>query len=334
MLPIGVCAYAIPYSIGFVGRGTPRAMDRPLTGYDLLDLAQRLELCGVEIPPELAGTDGNSPDDATLDAFREAAQARGLALTLDTPPLDVDGLRVELHRANRLGVRVLRTMLSFVLCGDRQSVGGYDGWRRLLDARIQTLRAVAPLAEELDVRIGVENHQDATSDELVYLCQAVDSTHVGVTLDTGNPLAVAEDPVRFAENILPHLVHIHLKDYRVTTTPQGYRLFHCPIGAGVVDFDALFKLFKHKPEFAGQPIAMNLEMAMLGERHIRVLDDDYWAGFGPRDVAHVLPAFRLRDIAEHDADWRTPWDTGEDDRISTWELERLGQSVENMRRLL
>lgn len=334
MLPIGLCAYALPYSIGFVGRGTARAMPNPLGGPELLDLAQRLDLCGVEIPAEMAGKIDALPAPDHLREFRAEAEARGLALTLATPPLDADALIAQLECGAQLGARVVRTMLSSVLCGDRGPVGGLDGWRRLLEERIQILKSVAPVAEALDIRIGVENHQDATADELVYLCEAVNSTHVGVTLDTGNPLAVADDPIRFARTILPHLVHVHLKDYRVTSTPQGYRLFHCPIGAGVVDFRTLFGMFRRHAEQTGFPLGMNLEMAMLGERHIRILEDDYWAGHEPRAISHALYAFQLREEAEQDADWRTPWDLGEDVGVSIWELERLAQSVENMRPLV
>lgn len=341
MLPIGVCAYAIPYSIGFIGRDTPRAVARPLSGYDLLDLAQRLDLGGVEMPLELiAPATGNAqlPDPAALEAFAATTADRGLTLTVDTLPLTADALPQHLELAARLGVRVVRTMLSWVLCGDRTPVGGYAGWRALLDARIATLKAIAPLAEKLDIRIGVENHQDATSDELVELCEAVGSSHVGITLDTGNPLAVGEDPVRFAEKILPYLVHVHLKDYRVARTQAGLRLFHCPIGAGVVDFAGLFARFATKPEHAGQPIVKNLELAMLGERHIRLLEDDYWAGFGPRPIAETLPVLRLREAAPAleavESDWLTPWDRGDDAQVSPWELESLAQSAANMRRLL
>ncbi len=56
-----------------------------------------------------------------------------------------------------------------------------------------------------------------------------------------------DHPVAFAKRILPYLVHVHLKDYRMVATPSGYRLFHCPIGAGLVDFPALFRLFQQKP---------------------------------------------------------------------------------------
>lgn len=346
MLPIGVCAYAMPYSIGFMGRDTGRAISNPLDGQAMLDLAARLDLGGVELPLDViasptASAPGNAftlPDLAALEAFAEMVRAQGRVLTVDTLPLTAEELPQHLEIAARLGVRVVRTMLSWVLCGDRRPVGGYTGWRELLAARIDTLKAIAPLAEELDIRIGVENHQDATSDELVELCQAVGSSHVGITLDTGNPLAVGEDPLRFAEKILPWLVHVHLKDYRVARTDEGMRLFHCPIGAGVVDFVALFELFARKPDHAGVPIARNLEMAMLGERHIRLLADDYWAGFAPRPIGEVLPVLQLREaappLAEVESQWLTPWDRGDDAQVSPWELDNLAQSAANMRDVL
>ena len=93
---------------------------------------------------------------------------------------------------------------------------------------------------------------------------------------------------KFARTILPYLVHVHLKDYRMTPSPEGYRIFHCAIGAGVVDYPALFDLFRTKDD-----LVCNLEMAALGERHIRLLTGEYWAGHTHRPVADVLPLLRL-----------------------------------------
>jgi sugar phosphate isomerase/epimerase len=204
-----------------------------------------------------------------------------------------------------------------------------EGWQRLLDEKINVLKQLAPIAEEAGVRIGVENHQDATSADLVYLCQTVNSPNVGVTLDTGNPLAVAEDPVIFARTILPYLVHVHLKDYRMTPSPEGYRIFHCAIGAGVVDYPALFDLFRTKDD-----LVCNIEMAALGERHIRLLTDEYWAGHTQRPMADVLPVLRMRDQAEVDVEWRTAWELEQDSIMASWEMERLVESVANMQQVV
>jgi hypothetical protein len=253
-----------------------------------------------------------------------------LALVSAGPRIEVEAFRQHLPLAAKLGVRTVRCVISGILCGDRRPLGGLEGWQRHLAQTAKSLKAIAPQAEDLGISVGVENHQDATSADLIWLCEEVGSPNIGVTLDAGNPLAVAEDPVIFAERILPYLVHVHLKDYRMVATESGYRLFHCPIGAGVVDFVALFRLFKTKPN-----LRTHIEMAALGERHIRILEDEYWANLDPeRKMADILPVLRRMRTAEVNVEWRTPWETGDEAILPQWEMERLIESVDNMRQVI
>jgi sugar phosphate isomerase/epimerase len=321
-VPVGLCYYGISYTTGFAGRGTPRANPRPLDAIGFLELAAKLGLSAIEVP---FGYVHPQEDEGTLAAYVQEAQARGLRVVSAGLPIESEPFRRHLALCGRLGIKTVRCVLSGVLCGDRRPIGGLEGWQRHLDHKIAILEDVAPVAEDAGVRIGVENHQDATSADLLYLCQAVDSPNVGVTFDTGNPLAVAEDPVAFARTILPYLVHVHLKDYRMTPTPEGYRIFHCAIGAGVVDYPTLFDLFRTKED-----LVCDIEMAALGERHIRLLTPEYWAGFAPRPVTEVLPVLRMRDCAEMDVEWRTAWELEQVSTMAAWEMERLVQSVANM----
>jgi hypothetical protein len=98
----------------------------------------------------------------------------------------------------------------------------------------------------------------------------------------------------------------------------------------VVDFPALFRLFQSKPE-----VHTHIEMAALGERHIRILDEEYWANLHPeRQVANLLPVLRHWRRAETEVEWRTPWETGNEQILPQWEMERLQESIENMRRVV
>lgn len=321
-LPIGLCIFGIAYSAGYTGNWAQRTDGKPIGPTDFLDLAVRLGLSSVEAPPTYFA---RSEQKADLLAFREQATERGLGIVVDGPKIDPDAFRSCLEQAAWLGAKVVRCVLSGILCGDRRPMGGYDGWQRHLEQMVQHLKTIAPIAADLGLKIGVENHQDATSADLIRICEEVGYSNVGVVLDTGNPLAVAEDPVLFAERILPYLVHVHLKDYRMAATPSGYRLFHCAIGAGVVDFAALFRLFRTKPE-----VATHIEMAALGERHIRLFEEEYWAGLGDRPISEVLPVLRLARNAEIDVEWRTPWETGDEAILPTWEMQRLEESVARM----
>jgi sugar phosphate isomerase/epimerase len=326
-LPIGLCIFGIAYTAGFTGNWQQRTDDKPLAPDEFLALAARLGLSSVEVPPRYI--DPNE-DERALIAFRERAQELGLALVLPGPKIEPETFRKAIHHAQTLGATTIRCVISGVLCGDRRPLGGLAGWQRQLEQTATYLKAIMPWAEEAGMYVGVENHQDATSDDLLWLCDEVGSPHLGVTLDTGNPLAVGEDPVLFAEKILPRLVHVHLKDYRMAATDEGYRLFHCPIGSGVVDFPALFRLFQTRPQ-----VRCHLEMAALGERHIRILDAEYWANLHPgRTMADMLPVLRRWRTAEVDVEWRTPWETGDEAILPKWEMTRLEESVANMRRVL
>src|SRR5207237_1970735 len=100
----------------------------------------------------------------------------------------------------------------------------------------ERLREVLPVAEELGLALAVENHQDATTEDLIRLYEMSGSSPAfGITLDTGNPLSVGEEPVEAAERLAPLVRHIHLKDYTIHFAPEGYRLVRCAAGDGCID---------------------------------------------------------------------------------------------------
>ena len=79
----------------------------------------------------------------------------------------------------------------------------------------------------------IENHQDFTSRELAAFCQRLGPA-VRIVLDTGNTFPVAEAPLDFVEVVAPYVAYVHLKDYRVQPTGDGFRLVRCAIGDGAV----------------------------------------------------------------------------------------------------
>ncbi len=326
-IPVGLAAYGFGYLCGFAGAGTGRACPRPYTAHDLMDLAAARGLGGVEFP--LASLPGGLDAD-TLRRLRAHAEELGLFIVLDGGVVDAAELRELLDAAVALGAPTVRATISHILCGDRRAVR--DTWADHLARTARELRAVSGLAEECGVSIGLENHQDVTSEELVALVDAVDSPAVGVTLDTANALAVGEDPLRFARRVLPHVKAAHLKDYYVYKTPPGYRLARCALGDGVVDLPALLALLAREAPAA----RVSIELGALEARHVRLLEDDYWRGYPPRRVEDVLPALRLREEGARPPgeDWRTPWERGEDgDSLATFERDQFADSVRYLREI-
>ena len=202
---------------------------------------------------------------------------------------------------------------------------GADGMRAYIDALVEPFQHVMPLAEDYGIPVGIENHQDLCSWELLDLSERVGSPQLGVTMDVGNAFAVGEHPLDFAERILPILKHVHIKDYTVHPTPAGYRLKRCPIGHGVVDWPAIIALFD-----AGAPQVQGcIELGASVARHIRLLEEEWWATFAERPLASTIKAIRtLHQAAKDPDDWQTPHEREESaaTRVA-YELEQFEKSV-------
>jgi sugar phosphate isomerase/epimerase len=325
-LRIGLAAYSFPWRCGFAGRGTDRVCSTPFAVEDLMALAASYGLSAIEFPLDMV----SNREPATLAALRARAAALGLAIVCDSGVIDVATLEASIPMAAALGARTLRVMLSSTLEGARASIPG--GWEAHLEEMIARLKELRPLAEYHGVCLAPENHQDATSADLIRICDEVGGDAIGVTLDAVNPLAVGEEPIAFARALGSRIVDVHLKDYRVYATPSGYRLVRSALGEGVLDLGQLFNVLQ---EVAPQATC-NIELAAINARHIRLLEDDWWAGFPPRDVREVIPALRLalRNVRPGDEEWRTPWERGMDrDALGAYEEQQVASSVECLRQL-
>ena len=116
-------------------------------------------------------------------------------------------------------------------------------------------------------------------------------------------------------------------------TDEGYRLVRCAIGDGAVPIAAMLDLFRaHHAEAdarcwsrARWRRGMCASCGRNGGR------------FYPPQVAHrrsppASPRRSVNRLAD-DADYRTPWETGEDGAIADYELAMIRRSAANMRAL-
>ena len=326
-LPVGLCVFGMTYLCGMTWRDTPKANPQPLSLDDLLALAVESGFSSLEVPLGMLP----STEAADLRRVRAQAEAMGLRFVVPGGRVTVESLALLLEIARELGAPVLRCVLSGVLCGDRRGFPG--GWPAHLEAAERELETLVPLAERAGVALAIENHQDANSEDLLRLCERFSSRHLGVTLDTGNPLAVMEHPIAFAERIAPWLRHAHLKDYRVHPAENGFRLARCPLGAGVVDFGALFRLFDAQE----WPITRHMEMGALNARQIPMLEPGWWEEYPTRQTPDILPALELvwNQRRPSDEEWRTPFErdaSGEE--LAAYEWEQFHESCKHLRALL
>jgi sugar phosphate isomerase/epimerase len=326
-IPYVLTAFGIPHVFGYMPAKDGTRWPSPLGPLGLIDLAAELGLAGVEMP---------LPEPAVLadEALAHALQQHDLALVVDTPGLGVGEPKTMvacLRRAARLGARVARTTLSGILCGDRRGFPG--GWPSHLDGVVARLREILPAAEELGVTLCIENHQDATTADLLSLHErSGQSPAFGVALDCGNPLAVGEEPVETAQALAPLLAHLHLKDYTIHFAPNGYRLVRCPAGAGVVDFPAILAAARrHHPD-----ITPGIEIAAQATRTIPMLERSWWDEYPSREARDLLGALQIlwREGRPADEPYGSAWERGLDSAaVGAEEMAVLRASVDYFRSL-
>jgi len=310
---VGLSVYGTTYSMGL----RPEAGRPQVTARDVMDQAIGYGLAGVELPATMV-------EAGDVDELRRYAAERGLFITVDTGGYDPDALARVIDLARRVGAATVRTVVGGAkIGGDRRPLAGR--WQAFLDEVLAKLRKAVEYAERAGVTLAVENHQDLASEELLWLCESIGSPFFGINLDSGNPLATAEEPVEYFRRVAPYVKNVHLKDYWVWLSEEGYRLVRCPLGQGLTDFPALLDILDQ----AVPGVTMAIELGALEARHIRVFAADFWPDYPPRTAAQLVEALRVvHQNARGGGDWRTPYERGEPPEvIAAYEERQLLQSV-------
>jgi sugar phosphate isomerase/epimerase len=324
MLRIGLNPYGLTYYLGLQGSGTPRMNPNGAGLEGFLKIAAELgavtlELHNAWLAPLSTEKGGE---------LRERITALGMTPVISLgPPLE--GVASAVRSAQLVGARIIRLGLTPVLCGDRAACG--DQWEQMVRHARLTLAEFGPKAAELGIAFAIENHQDLGSQELIDFATEA-GPNVGICIDTGNPLAVGEEPVAFARKAAPLVRHVHLKDYNAQWTDDGYRLVRCAIGDGCVPFREIASvLSEHHTE-----LTASLEPGALEARHVRLFRPEWWNGYAPRTARELGPclAAARRKRLEDTADWRTPWETNAPSAdLIAYELAMIRRSSANMKDL-
>ncbi len=316
----GLNPYGLTYHLGLQGAGGPRANAKGAGLEGFVAIAIELGATCLELfDPWLRAL-----SDKDLSALGERLKALGITPIVSSG-LAMGPFESALRSARALGATTIRHGLTTVLCGDRHALG--TGWPELVRSVRAALADRGPRAFDEGRVLAIENHQDFGSDELAEFCET--TRGVGVCLDTGNTFPVAEAPLDFLRRVAPHVRHVHLKDYRVQFTDEGYRLIRCAIGDGAVPMAAMLDVLAAR----GQELTAVLEPGALEARHVRFLRPEWWSGYAPKSapaLAACLAAARVNRLPD-EADARTPWERGEDTAIADYELAMIRRSAENMR---
>jgi sugar phosphate isomerase/epimerase len=201
---------------------------------------------------------------------------------------DLERFAAEVHCDLEAGVKVLRTVL---LNGRRyEQFTRVEDFRRARKQAEQSLNLAESIIAKNDLLLAIENHKDYRADELMDLLKRLDSRHVGVCVDTGNSIALLEDPMEVVRTLAPRAFTVHLKDMAVAEYDDGFLLAEVPLGEGFLDLRKMIALLRETwPE-----ICFNLEMIARDPLRVPCLTEQYWAtaSASGRDLARTLAMVR------------------------------------------
>jgi sugar phosphate isomerase/epimerase len=162
-------------------------------------------------------------------------------------------------------------------------------FRRFAEASSHALGLVAPVVSRHGIRLAVENHKDYRADELIAVLKRVRNDHVGICLDTGNSIALLEDPMEVVEALAPWTFTTHFKDMGLEEYRQGFLLAEVPLGTGILDLPrAVRALRAARPE-----IRFNVEMITRDPLKVPCLTERYWVTFPDLPGRHLARALSL-----------------------------------------
>ena len=219
------------------------------TAYQFLDYFHKV---GIEAAQFNAGTLGmkGETDEAELRKIRAYADNLGVSLWAfsggsicptstgfnarsGTAEQQIDqGLKI----ARIIGAKCMRVVLGSFK--DRPEIG------RHLESMTQVIKSVRSRVRDSGVKLAIENHNaDLQAREIKALIDEVGSDVLGVCLDSGNPLAIMEDPHLTLEILGPYAATTHVRDSAVWRIPEGVAMRWMNMGEGNVDIDGWVKKF-------------------------------------------------------------------------------------------
>jgi len=124
---------------------------------------------------------------------------------------------------------------------------------------VEKVMSSLDLVEKTGVRLALENHTDAFSEEVLWVLDRIDHPLVGACIDTVNGIHVTENPITAVENLAPRAFTNHFRDNRIVITPWGLKFTGAAVGEGDLDMKRAYELIRQNPDMSRINIELDLE---------------------------------------------------------------------------
>ena len=210
MIIAGVCSYAYRWAFES-GR---------MEVFSFLSRSAAAGASAVQICENASITEMNP---AEIDAIKAHAAETGVLLELGCRGSRPDHVRKHLEIAERLGVSLLRVVLS-------------DPGTEVSPAEARAnIAAVLPEFERARVVLAIENHFELPPVEIARIVREFESAYLGVCLDPLNSISQLVGPAETVRELIDLTRSAHVKDARVDRAGTGFSVIGVPIGEGIAD---------------------------------------------------------------------------------------------------
>jgi sugar phosphate isomerase/epimerase len=261
-------------------------------------------------------------DSAYISALRAKLEAASAHLegivALPREQADLDRFEAEIRTAENAGVSIVRTV---TMSGRRyETFDTAANFQKFAGQALNSLNLAARVVSRSKILLAVENHKDWRADELLGMLKKVGCEQIGICLDTGNSIALLEDPMEVVETLAPKALTSHFKDMAVEEYREGFLLSEVPLGTGMLDLTRIVQIL-HK---ARTEIRFNIEMITRDPLRVPCLTERYWATFPDlpgRNLAHALTLVRAH-VPKHPLPRISPLAREEQIRIEDDNVQR------------
>jgi 3-oxoisoapionate decarboxylase len=151
---------------------------------------------------------------------------------------------------------------------------------------INAITRAEPIVRKHKIKLAVENHKDWLADEHVAILRQFNSEWIGALIDTGNNIALLENPYDHLDALAPFAISCHLKDMGVQEYEDGFLLSEVPLAIGYLNIPEMVATLRK----ANSKIRLNLEMITRDPLKIPCLTQDYYRVFEHRKGAELARA--------------------------------------------
>jgi sugar phosphate isomerase/epimerase len=197
-------------------------------------------------------------DPATSAKLRATAEKYEMYLegqvSLPRADADIPKFEADLIAAKAAGADVVRAA---ALSGRRyETFESAEAFKQFAADSFKSLTRAAPILAKQKIRLALENHKDWRIPEMLDILTRISSPWVGICVDTGNSIALLEEPMSVVEAYAKFAFSCHLKDMGVQIYEDGFLLSEVPLGKGFLNLNGMINILRA----ANPQIRLNLEM--------------------------------------------------------------------------